>query len=109
MNTDIRNDAALDAAGEAAPTPAKGTVRRGRLGNTAYREREHLWPKEIERLLMAYSPRLQAILEASRKQIREGEVLSHEEFWAEVGADRASTGRGRKRKTGRLSSRAAPG
>jgi len=29
---------------------------------------------EIERLLMAYSPRLQALLEASRKQIREGEV-----------------------------------
>src|SRR4029077_16445001 len=30
---------------------------------------------EIERLLMAYSPRLQAILEASRKQIRDGDVL----------------------------------
>jgi prevent-host-death family protein len=41
---------------------------------------------EIERLLMAYSPRLQAILEESRKQFREGNVLSHEEFWAEVEA-----------------------
>src|SRR5579864_8778917 len=53
---------------------------------------------EIERLLMAYSPRLQAILEESRKQIREGEVLSHDEFWAEVRASRASKPRGRKRK-----------
>jgi prevent-host-death family protein len=43
---------------------------------------------EIERLLMAYSPRLQAILEASRKQIREGDVLGHAEFWAEVEASR---------------------
>ena len=54
--------------------------------------------EEVERLLMAYSPRLQAILEASRKQIREGEVLSHEEFWAEVEASRAAKRRGRKRK-----------
>ena len=53
---------------------------------------------EIERLLLAYSPRLQAILEASRKQIREGDVLSHEEFWAEVEASRATKPRGRKRK-----------
>ncbi len=45
---------------------------------------------EIERLLLAYSPRLRAILEASRKQIREGDVLSHEEFWAEVEASRSS-------------------
>ena len=50
---------------------------------------------EIERLLMAYSPRLQAILEESRKQIREGNVLSHDEFWAEVEASRQ---RNRKRK-----------
>jgi prevent-host-death family protein len=55
---------------------------------------------EIERLLMAYSPRLQAIVDASRKQIREGEVLGHDEFWAEVEASRTSGRRGRKRKTG---------
>ena len=59
---------------------------------------------EIERLLMAYSPRLQAILAASRKQVREGEVLSHDEFWAEVEAPRASRRRGRKRKPGRTGS-----
>jgi prevent-host-death family protein len=55
---------------------------------------------EIERLLMAYSPRLQAILERSRKQIREGDVLTHEEFWAEVEASRAPKRRGAKRKSG---------
>src|SRR5438876_2897098 len=53
---------------------------------------------EIERLLMAYSPRLQAILETSRKQIREGDVLDHDEFWAEVAASRTPRRRGRKRK-----------
>ena len=53
---------------------------------------------EIERLLMAYSPRLQAILEASRKQIREGDVLSHEEFWGEVKASRARKQASGKRK-----------
>src|SRR5437660_11578336 len=53
---------------------------------------------EIERLLMAYSPRLQAILETSRKQIREGDVLNHEEFWAEVEASRNPRRRTRKRK-----------
>jgi prevent-host-death family protein len=41
---------------------------------------------EIERLLMAYSPRLQAILSGSRKQIREGNVLDHDQFWAQVDA-----------------------
>ncbi len=53
---------------------------------------------EIERLIMAYSPRLQAIVQASRKQIKDGEVLGHEEFWAEVKASRASSRRRRKRK-----------
>lgn len=53
---------------------------------------------EIKRLLMAYSPRLQAILKESRKQIREGDVLGHEEFWAEVEASRVEKPRGRKRK-----------
>ena len=56
--------------------------------------------EEVERLLMAYSPRLQAILEESRRQIREGDVLSHEEFWSEVRSSRASKRRGRKRKPG---------
>jgi len=54
---------------------------------------------EIERLGMAYSPQLQEILAKSRKQIREGDSLSHDEFWKEVKASRASSRRGRKRKS----------
>jgi prevent-host-death family protein len=60
---------------------------------------------EIERLLMAYSPRLQAILEASRKQIRERDVLSHEEFWKEVEASRAAKRGSPRRKAGTASRR----
>ena len=54
---------------------------------------------EIERILMVYSPRLQAIVEASRRQIQAGEILGHEEFWTAVKASRGSNGR-RKRKAG---------
>jgi prevent-host-death family protein len=53
---------------------------------------------ELDRLLMACSPRLQSILESSRKQIRAGDVLGHEEFWATVGASRASKRRKKQRK-----------
>jgi prevent-host-death family protein len=56
--------------------------------------------EEIERLLMAYSPRLQAIVEASRQEIREGEVLNHEEFWAEVKTSRVPKRRNRKQGSG---------
>ena len=40
--------------------------------------------EEIERLLMAYSPHLRAILERSRRQFREGQWLSEEEFWSQM-------------------------
>lgn len=62
---------------------------------------------EVEQLLMAYSPRLQAIVEASRKQIRDGDVLTHDEFWAEVEASRVPKRRGNKRS--RTKPTAAPG
>jgi len=39
---------------------------------------------ELERLLMAYSPRLQRILQAAEKQIREGKGIKHQDFWADV-------------------------
>jgi len=42
--------------------------------------------EEIERLLMAYSPRLRAICDLSRQQIAEGQGVAHEEFWAGVEA-----------------------
>jgi prevent-host-death family protein len=38
---------------------------------------------EIERLLMAYSPQLRAILERSRQQFREGQWLGEEAFWSQ--------------------------
>jgi len=50
--------------------------------------------EEIERLLMAYSPRLRAILDASRKQIDEGGGIGHEEFWTSLETPIAPEGRG---------------
>jgi prevent-host-death family protein len=38
---------------------------------------------EIERMLMAYSPKLRRVLQAAEKQIRQGKEISHEEFWRE--------------------------
>ncbi|HVA47755.1 MAG TPA: type II toxin-antitoxin system Phd/YefM family antitoxin [Pirellulales bacterium] len=43
---------------------------------------------EIERVLMANSPRLQAILAKSRQSIREGRGISRDELWKEFGQDR---------------------
>ncbi|HET6883061.1 MAG TPA: type II toxin-antitoxin system Phd/YefM family antitoxin [Pirellulales bacterium] len=42
---------------------------------------------EIERVLMANSPRLQAIIAKSRQSIREGRGMSHDEFWRQFGKD----------------------
>lgn len=39
---------------------------------------------ELERLLLAHSPKLQRILKKSAKSIREGKGIPHEDFWAEV-------------------------
>ena len=40
--------------------------------------------EELERLVLAYSPRLQSILKTARQQIREGEGIGHEDFWREM-------------------------
>jgi hypothetical protein len=45
--------------------------------------------EELERLVLAHSVRLRAILETARQQIREGEGISHEDFWQEVEAEKA--------------------
>jgi prevent-host-death family protein len=39
---------------------------------------------EIERLILAYSPKFQRILEIAEQQVREGEGIKHEDFWREV-------------------------
>src|SRR3954451_20059684 len=46
---------------------------------------------EVERLLMAYSPRLQAILEAADRRIEAGQGIPHEEFWRQMEAERSET------------------
>jgi prevent-host-death family protein len=38
---------------------------------------------ELERILMAYSPKLQRILDKAEKQIQAGEGIKHEDFWRE--------------------------
>jgi PHD/YefM family antitoxin component YafN of YafNO toxin-antitoxin module len=42
---------------------------------------------ELERLVLAYTPRFQKILEAAREQIRETGGIGHEEFWQEMEAE----------------------
>jgi prevent-host-death family protein len=49
--------------------------------------------EELERLLMAHSPKLQAILNAARARFRSGAGISHETFWREVEAENASRGK----------------
>ena len=39
---------------------------------------------ELERLILAYTPRFQGILEAAREQIRATGGTGHDEFWAEL-------------------------
>ena len=41
---------------------------------------------EIERLLMAYSPRLQSLLKAARKRVQAGKGIPNEDFWQQVGS-----------------------
>jgi predicted RNase H-like HicB family nuclease len=53
----------------------------------AYRQQGKEIPPGVESVRASSA---QAILEESRKQIREGEVLNHDAFWAEVQASRAS-------------------
>ncbi|HZF12171.1 MAG TPA: hypothetical protein VFE33_25575 [Thermoanaerobaculia bacterium] len=56
--------------------------------------------EELERLVLAHSPRLLSLLETSRQQIREGEGIRHEDFWREMEEEKTGKGRGkRKRKT----------
>jgi prevent-host-death family protein len=40
--------------------------------------------EELERLVIAYSPRLQSILNAARERIRKGRGIPHEQFWAQA-------------------------
>ena len=39
--------------------------------------------EEIERMLLAYSPKLRRILQTAEKQIRAGRGIKHQYFWQE--------------------------
>src|SRR5438046_2606195 len=41
---------------------------------------------DIERMAMAHSPKLRAILNRSYSQIQAGQVIPHDEFWAQMDA-----------------------
>jgi prevent-host-death family protein len=40
--------------------------------------------EEVERLLLAYSPKFQSVLQTAEQQIREGKGIYHADFWKEV-------------------------
>jgi prevent-host-death family protein len=42
---------------------------------------------ELERLVLAHSPKFQALLDRSRRQIEETEGIPHDFFWREVEAE----------------------
>src|SRR5438477_2399850 len=59
---------------------------------------------ELERLVLAHSPRFQAVLEKSRRQIEKSGGIPHDVFWREVDAENAEppdTGRRVQRRTKR--------
>ncbi len=46
---------------------------------------------EIEGLLLAYSPKFRAILQAGREEIKQTGGIPHDEFWQQVDAEYADT------------------
>src|SRR5438132_5854311 len=47
---------------------------------------------ELERLVLAHSPKFQALLDKSRRQIEETGGIPHDQFWREVEAERRKAG-----------------
>ena len=52
--------------------------------------------EELERLMMAHSPGLQASLDAARKRIRAGVGIRNEDFWKEVESEKETRKRSGK-------------
>src|SRR5262245_4566630 len=49
---------------------------------------------ELERLVLAHSPKFQALLDKSRRQLEETGGIPHDQFWREVkGESRTSVGK----------------
>src|SRR6266404_3831467 len=52
---------------------------------------------ELERLVLAHSPKFQALLDKSRRQIEETGGITHEQFWGDVEAQsRADARKGKQ-------------
>ena len=49
--------------------------------------------EELERLVLAHSPKFQALLDQSRRQIEKTGGIPHEQFWSEVKAESREAGR----------------
>ncbi|MFZ5822520.1 MAG: type II toxin-antitoxin system Phd/YefM family antitoxin [Chloroflexota bacterium] len=47
---------------------------------------------EIERMVLAHSPKFQHILDIAEQQIREGKGVKHEDFWREIEAETPTAG-----------------
>jgi len=47
---------------------------------------------EIERMLLAYSPKFQSLLDVAEQQIREGKGISHDDFWREIETETPKAG-----------------
>jgi prevent-host-death family protein len=59
---------------------------------------------ELERLVLAHSPKFQALLDKSRRQIEQTGGIPHEQFWREVKAEnvaRSAKGKRAERRTQR--------
>ena len=59
---------------------------------------------DLERLILAHSPKFQAILDKSRRQIEETGGIPHDVFWREVAAESREDG-GKGKRTGRRTKR----
>jgi prevent-host-death family protein len=60
---------------------------------------------ELERLILAHSPKLNAILDAAERRIKEGKGIGHEEFWKRAESSKRPRGTNGKGKRGKSSSR----
>src|ERR1700681_3874920 len=56
---------------------------------------------ELERLILAHSPKFQALLDKSRQQIEQTGGIPHEQFWREVKAEHANKAEPGQRRTKR--------
>ena len=60
---------------------------------------------ELERLVLAHSPKFQALLDKSRRQIEETGGIPHDVFWREVNVETRKAGRKSKPGEGRTKRR----